>query len=200
MAETRPRADAEVILETSRLRLRKEAEGDQAIWLEHMNTPQVMANMGGPRTAEQIAKTFLWKAEGWARNGYSFMLVERKSDGLLIGHCGLAPIDAESAPPTLKGQPQIGWTLRADCWGQGYATESARGVLDYAFDTLGQSTVYGQTSQSNVGSWRLMERLKMERLADLDYVDPDYPAADNPTKIYAITHADWRAQQEPMAS
>ncbi len=199
-AEPGAESGAEVILETARLRLRKEAEGDQAVWLAHMNTPQVLANLGGPRTPEEVAQSFVRKAEGWARFGYSFMMVERKEDGLLIGHCGLAPVETEVAPPALRNQPQIGWTLRADCWGQGYAIEAARGVLTMAFETLGQSVIYGQTSQSNVGSWRLMQKLGMERLADLDYVDPDYPEADNPTKIYAITLANWRAQQEPTAS
>lgn len=189
-----------IILETERLRLRKEAPGDQAIWLEHMNTPQVTARLGGPRTAEEVAASFRRKAEGWERYGYSFMLVERKADGLLIGHCGLAPIETGCAPPALKDQPQIGWTLRADCWGQGYAAEAARAVLTMAFDRLAKPLVYGQTSQSNAGSWRLMERLGMDRLSDMDYVDPDYPAADNPTMVYAITHAHWRAQQEPATS
>lgn len=190
---------AEIMLETARLRLRKEAEGDQAVWLAHMNSDAVMARLGGPRTAQEIAESFVRKAEGWARYGYSFMMIERKDDGLLIGHCGLAPIDADPAPLSLKGRPQIGWTLREDVWGKGYAREAARGVLVMAFDKLDAPIVFGQTSESNMPSWRLMEWLGMERLADLDYADPGYPEADNPTKVYAITRAAWRAQKEPVA-
>jgi len=187
----------EIILETERLLLRKEAEGDQAVWRAHMNSEQVMARLGGPRTAAQIAESFVRKAEGWARYGYSFMMIERKADGMLIGQCGLAPIDTDAAPPALRGRPQIGWTLREDCWGQGYAMEAARAVLAWAFDRIDAPIVFSQTSESNAASWALMEKLGMERLEALDYADPDYPAADNPTKIYAMTRAAWRARPTP---
>ncbi|HZV18953.1 MAG TPA: GNAT family N-acetyltransferase [Sphingobium sp.] len=184
---------AEIIARTERLLLRTEAEGDQRIWRNHMNDAAVMAHLGGPRTDEQIAESFRRMADGWAQHGYSFMLLERRADGLLIGHCGLAPIEPDEAPPALHGQMQIGWMLRADCWGQGYALEAALCVTELAFERFGAPTLFGQTSLGNVPSWRLMERLGMSRRADLDYVDPAYPPQENPTIIYALSSAHWRA-------
>jgi RimJ/RimL family protein N-acetyltransferase len=186
----------EVIAETQRLLLRTEAAGDQAVWLKHMNCAQVMEHLGGPRTAEKVAESFARMADGWAQHGFSFMLVERKSDGMLIGHCGLTKIDTHAAPDALNGQIQIGWTLRPDCWGQGYAQEAAQTVLDMAFTRYRARRLFGQTSQSNEASWRLMKKLGMTRRASLDYSDPDYPPQDNPTIIYAMTHDAWRARQK----
>ncbi len=183
----------EMIAQTERLWLRTEAAGDQAVWAAHMNTPQVMAHLGGPRTAQQIADSFQRMADGWAQHGFSFMLLERKSDGLLIGHCGLTRIDTHAAPEALNGRIQIGWTLRADCWGQGYAMEAARAVMEMAFEKLRTRTLFGQTSEGNVASWRIMEKLGMTRRARLDYSDPDYPPQDNPTMVYAMSRDDWRA-------
>ena len=40
-------------------------------------------------------------------------------------------------------------------------------------------------------SLRLMEKLGMTRRADLDFVDPAYSAADNPTIQYALSRQDW---------
>ena len=49
---------AEIVAETERLVLRREVEGDLAVWLEHMNTPEVMECTGGVQTAEQVAESF----------------------------------------------------------------------------------------------------------------------------------------------
>lgn len=122
-----------------------------------------------------------------------FLLIARKDDGLLVGKCGLSRIETASAPKPLRGQMQIGWTLRADCWGQGYAGEAARAMMAHAFDTLGCAVLYSQTSHANHRSWRLMERLGMVRCADLDYNDPAYPRDENPTIVFAIARDRWQA-------
>jgi len=93
----------------------------------------------------------------------------------------------------LKGQVQIGWSLRADCWGHGYAREAAEAMLRLAFGQFGLATVFGQTSESNAASWGLMKRLGMTRLAELDYFDPDYPPEDNPTMIWSLERTAWES-------
>lgn len=104
---------AEIVAETDRLVLRTEAEGDQAVWLVHMNTPEVMAYLGGVQSAEKVAESFA-KMRGAPPDGPRFLLVALREDGTLIGKCGLAPIDTMAAPEELRGQLQVGWTLRAD--------------------------------------------------------------------------------------
>ena len=185
-----------IIAETARLILRTEKPGDQQVWAEHMNSPAVMACLGGPRTAEAIAQSFARMADGWDAQGFSFMLLERKADGVLIGQCGISLVDSHDAPEELRDQPQIGWTLRQDAWGQGYAMEAANGVLALAFGTWDMPAVHGQTSLSNQPSWRLMERLRMTRRADLDYIDFRYPPEDNPTMVYRLDRADWSARNK----
>jgi RimJ/RimL family protein N-acetyltransferase len=184
---------AEIVARTDRLILRREREGDFEAWVEHLNTPEVTAFIGGPATEEAIGDKFKRMPLEWAEQGFSFMIVALPDTGELIGTCGIGRIDAESAPPHLRGAVQIGWTLRADHWGQGYAIEAARAVLDFAFETVGLPVVYGQTSLSNRPSWGLMERLGMRRCPDLDYVDPAYPPEDNPTVIYAQDREAWLA-------
>ena len=183
---------AEIVAETGRLVLRREIEGDLGVWLEHMNTPAVMENIGGVQTADRVAESFAKMAA--VDGALSFALVALKSDGKLIGKCGLARIEEKVATAALKGQVQIGWTLRADYWGRGYAREAAEAMLAIAFDRLGLATVFGQTSESNGPSWRLMERLGMRRCAALDYFDPDYPPRDNPTMVWRLDAGDWRAR------
>ncbi|OYW47169.1 MAG: hypothetical protein B7Z33_02115 [Sphingomonadales bacterium 12-68-11] len=186
---------AEVIVETARLVLRRWRDHDFAPWLEHLNTPQVKAFLGGVQPLETMAERFAKLERAWDVAGYSFLAVERCEDRAFLGACGIGRIETASAPDGLRGEVEIGWQLRADCWGQGYATEAARAVLAMAFERFAFPTVFAQTSENNRASWRVMERLGMARRADLDYPDPDYPPQDNPTMVYALPRADWEARQ-----
>jgi RimJ/RimL family protein N-acetyltransferase len=129
-----------------------------------------------------------------------FLFVALKCDGTLIGKCGLASIETEAAPAALRGQAQVGWTLRADHWGHGYATEAAGTALVMAFVRHGRAMVYAQTSERNRASWRVMERLGMKRLPELDYHDPDYPSEDNPTLVWGLRREAWLADRAGIAA
>lgn len=181
---------ADIVAETGRLVLRRELPGDLAVWLEHMNTPQVMEKVGGVQSPDKVAESFAKMAAA----ELPFVFVALKADGTLLGKCGFASIETAAAPDMLRGEAQIGWTLRADHWGRGYAREAAEAMLALGFGRLGLTTVFAQTSERNAASWRLMERLGMRRRADLDYPDADYPPEDNPTMVYRLDAADWRAR------
>ena len=185
---------AEIVAETERLVLRREMPGDLAVWLEHINTPEVMDKVGGVQSPDQVAEGFAKMAAATAEGVLPFVFVARKADGVLLGKCGLARIETSIAPDALKGSVQIGWTLGADHWSHGYAREAAEAILELGFARLALATVFGQTSESNLASWRLMERLVMRRCAQLDYPDPDYPAEHNPTMVYRLDAADWRSR------
>ena len=184
---------AEVVLETERLVFRRELPGDLAIWLEHMNTPQVMEQTGGVQPPEKVAENFA-KMAADADGGLAFYFLALKADGTLVGKAGLSRIETPIAPDELRNAVQVGWSLRADCWGQGYAREAGEAALALAFERLELPRVYAQTSERNVPSWRLMERLGMVRREDLDYPDPDYPPEDNPTMVYSLDRGQWRAR------
>ncbi len=177
------------MIETARLILRIQQDDDLDWFVEHMNTAAVMRHLGGVRTRDAVAAGLARSAEGFARSGVGFWTITLRESGERAGKCGLGAIDGEHAPSQLRGQPEIGWSLAEPFWGQGYAAEAARAVLNYGFETLGHDTVYSRTSASNRASTRLMEKLGFDRLAALDYDDPDYPAADNPTTIYGLTRA-----------
>jgi RimJ/RimL family protein N-acetyltransferase len=183
---------ADIALETERMILRRERLGDLELWLEHMNTPQVMEMVGGVQPRENVVESLARMAAD-TDGEIAFHFVTLKSDGQLIGKCGLSPIDTAVAPAALRGQVQVGWTLRADHWGRGYATEAGRAMLEVAFERSGLAMVYSQTSERNRGSWRVMQRLGMTRLAELDYDDPEYPPEDNPTMVWGITREAWQA-------
>jgi RimJ/RimL family protein N-acetyltransferase len=68
-------------------------------------------------------------------------------------------------------------------------------VLDWAFPRFEPSHIVATTSERNMGSWKLMEKLGMERRKDLDFQEPDFSDKDNPVIQYALTREKWESQQ-----
>ena len=190
---------AEVVLETERLRLRTWDDEDEFRFFDVMNTPAVMRWLGG------LQSPLEWNAgyerlKGYERDfGFTFWIVERKADSEILGFCGLKKTNAPGA--TFSGDVEIGWRLREDAWGQGYAKEAAIGSLDLAFGRFGASHVVAVTAEQNAHSQGLMKRLGMSRRDDLDFVDERFSADSdvNPQVVYLIDAADWtRARAESL--
>lgn len=177
--------------ETERLMLRNWRDGDTDAFDRHCNTEAVMRWLGGVRSRaeydEVAARLRRWQEE----RGFTFWVVERKADGAFLGFCGIKIADGEGS--TVLGRHEIGWRLREDAWGQGYAREAAAAALDIAFDRIGAESVVALTVAGNAASWGLMERLGMTRRAELDYVDPRWPETMNPVIVYDIGRSAWTA-------
>ncbi len=184
---------AEIVLETARLILRRPVEGDAEAQFRLTNTPGVMAHLGGVQTLAQIARREAQARDSFAREGFGFMMLVEKASGELVGRCGLKRVTTQRAPSV--GDHEVGWMVRQDRWRRGYAGEAMGAVLAWAFGPIGAPHVVALTSQSNVPSWRLMEKLGMERRPELDFADPEYPPQDNPTIVYRLTADRWRARQ-----
>ena len=85
----------------------------------------------------------------------------------------------------------MGWRLREDAWGKGYAKEAAIASLDLAFDRFDSDEVIALTVKRNTPSWGLMERLGMERREDLDFEDAAFDPDDATIIVYSISKEDW---------
>jgi RimJ/RimL family protein N-acetyltransferase len=177
------------ILETERLILRTWAKGDAAEIARHCNSPAVMRWTGAVQSIEEIEAGIARSRALQAEHGFCYWALERKADGAFLGFCGLR---LSTAPFALKGSVEIGWRLREDVWGQGYAREAAEASLDHAFRALNAERVVSLTVAGNEASRGLMERLGMRRRADLDHHDAAYPDDLNPTIVYVLERAERR--------
>ena len=179
------------MIESARLVLRMPGKADLGWHFAHLNSPAVMRHLGGPRAAADVAASFDRNRAALLRGDVGFWTVALRATGEPIGKCGLATIESPAAPAEIGGGVQVGWTLAEPFWGHGYASEAARAVIAHGFDVLGMPMIWSQTSASNRASTRVMARLGFERCTALDYSDPDYPPADNPTTVYRITRESW---------
>lgn len=190
----------EIVIDTPRLSLRNWSDADREPMFAHCNSrPNVMRWLGGvqtrEKTGEMIDKLIRWQAD----DGHTFWAVERKEDGELLGFCGLKRIDRACIPDI--GTPEIGWRLREDAWGQGYAREAAAASLDYGFDTRGMEFISALTLPGNTPSWGLMERLGMTRREDLDYFDEEeWGPKVGKEIVYRIASEAWARIRQEIAA
>ena len=142
------------MIETPRLLLRDWREEDVEPYIRHTNTPAVMRWLGGVMSPDEAREVIAERIMRWQRErGFTFWLVERKQDGELLGFCGLKLADGEGS--SFLGEYEVGWRLREDAWGQGYAKEAAVASLDYAFDRLGAERVVAVTLSGGLGGARI---------------------------------------------
>ena len=184
---------ADIIAETDRLILRTIEEGDAARQDRLLNTPAVMARLGGGKELHEIEAKHAKAMAMYAREGFSFLFMVEKASGEMVGHCGIKRVDNPLAPNV--GDHEIGWLVREDRWRRGYAEEAMRAILDWAFTRIQAPHVVALTSEANAGSWKLMQKLGMVRREDLDFADPAFPAEDNPTIQYSLTQEQWESSQ-----
>ena len=181
----------ETIAETERLRLRNWGAEDVDEFMRHTNTPAVMRWLGGVWPRERHEAAF-GRIKSYERDyGHTLWIVERKSDGALLGFCGLKRVNSEGAPN--PGDFEVGWRLREDAWAKGYAKEAAIASLDLAFNRYGASHVVALTITPNKASQGLMERLGMTRREDMDFPSADVPADMQPVVVWRIEAEEWPA-------
>jgi len=146
-----------VIAETSRLKIRQLTVDDAAFVLRLTNEPSTIENIGdkGLRTIDDAEQFIL---EGpWTEQhdqGYGQFAIELKTDNELIGVCGILY-------RTKLELTDVGFALLPAFWRQGFAFEAASAVMDYGHDVLGVYNITGLTSDSNMASISLLEKLGM---------------------------------------
>ena len=137
------------VLETERLVLRAPRRDDAKAIVTLIGDRRVAENLSRvphPYRLADAEEFIAWadKAPGQA----SFLITTH--DGDLIGGCGVGPLREQD--------PELGYWLGVPFWGNGYATEAARAVLDHAFTDLGHDVVLGAARVSNPASRRVLEK------------------------------------------
>ena len=111
-----------------------------------------------PLSREQALR-FAERMESSWRRGVGKWLAYEDSTGALVGRGGPSWAVVEG-----EDRVEIGWALRQEVWGRGYATEIGRAGLDHAFSVPGVEEVVAFTEVHNARSRAVMERLGMRHV------------------------------------
>ena len=142
-----------MVLETERLILRRFMEPDGAAWSKALADPQVMYAYEHGFSPEEVRQWMDRQQERYEKNGFGLWAVIEKESGELIGDCGITMQDWNG-----REVPEIGYHLRRDKWGQGFATEGAIACRAYGFQALGFPEVFSIIRDNNFPSQRVAIR------------------------------------------
>jgi len=192
-----------VLRETRRLLLCDWSAEDAEVLLALSRDPEVMRYFPGPATREQVEGLVARSNEGLASGQPGHYAVHtRESEpggGRCLGFVGLAVPRFEApfmAAFRESGTPcvEIGWRLRRDAWGRGYATEAAHAALGHGFETLGLEEIVSFTAVVNEPSQAVMRRLGMRHdpAGDFDHPMLEPGHALQRHVLYRLRAHEWR--------
>jgi [ribosomal protein S5]-alanine N-acetyltransferase len=166
-------------LESARLVLRRVVPEDLPFFTRIHALPEVAEHLypgGRPRTSDETAQWLRYTLASYDQLALGYLAILRKADGALIGRCGLMDMVVEASAPehgirrgwfgreeapagiALTVETELGYTLDPVAWSQGFASEAARCVRDYARDALGLPYTVSAILPHNTRSRRVAER------------------------------------------
>jgi [ribosomal protein S5]-alanine N-acetyltransferase len=182
-------------LQSERLRLRPftDADGD-ALFALHSNA-RVLRYWDSPPWEDRArADRFLATCRQMADEGTGARLaLDRTSDDAFIGWIGLSRWNPDFRSAAL------GYCLDEPAWGHGYATEAARAVLRWAFDTLDLNRVQAEADTRNIASARVLEKVGFVREGTLRedcIVDGDV----SDSWVFGLLRREWRPSTESVSA
>lgn len=162
---------AAVLIETDRLLLRPLTVAD----LDNIDAinamPDVVRTMGSVARPTALARLERGEQD-WRDRGYGLMAVIERATGRFLGRSGL------KYWPQF-GETEVGWVLRSDVRGHGFATEAGRACIEWGFGSLGLPYITAMIRPDNDRSIRVAERLGMRPLR------PDV-LIDIPVVVYSL--------------
>ena len=142
------------VITTQRLLLREFVPEDLDQLAPIFADAEMMRFYPEPFTRERTAGWIARAISLYAERGHGLWAMVRRDDGLFLGDCGLVPQQIEGAELL-----EIGYHVRRDQWGHGYATEAAAACRDYAFEQVGAARVCSIVDPLNLASLRVAERI-----------------------------------------
>ena len=171
------------ILTTQRLRLEPINDTHLEGLFKMNSDPQVMRYISGKADTREDTLAMVERVKArWVEFGFSWWSFIELETNEIIGAGCIQHLGRDPANPL-----EIGWRLRQDKWGQGYASEAAQCMAAFAFETLKADLLCAVCQPENVGSAHVMKKLGMryrglERWYEMD------------TAAYEMTDSDWKSR------
>ncbi|MEV4539144.1 GNAT family N-acetyltransferase [Asanoa sp. NPDC049518] len=181
-------------LTTERLVLRDVTPDDAEALFALDDDPEVMRYINGGKPASRAAireRTLPDMLRGFAAfgGGRAVWAAQERAGGRFVGWFALRPTD-----PDRPDVADLGYRLRRDAWGRGYATEGARAVVDKGFQDLGVRLVVADTMTVNTGSRRVLEKAGLSFAGQFHTDWPEViEGSEQGDVAYELTRAAWDA-------
>lgn len=173
-----------MVIETKRLILREYTREDFAALFEILSDPETMQHYPKPYDAEGTMRWINWNLCNYETYSFGLWAIVLKDTGTFLGDCGITMqrIDGELLP-------EIGYHIHKQYWRQGYGSEAAKAVRDWAFTHTDYDQLYSYMNASNVGSYSTARSVGMQKIKK--YTDK----TGELLYVYSITRDAWEAEQ-----
>ena len=173
------------MIQTQRLILREYTMDDFAALYEILSDPETMQYYPRPYDADGVRRWLNWSLQNYRQYGFGLWAIELKETGTFIGDCGITMqmIDGEQLP-------EIGYHINKDFWRQGYGSEAAGAVRDWAFTHTQYDRLYSYMKYTNEPS------AKTAVSYGCRFIEEFADETNEITKVYAISREEWMNLQQ----
>jgi RimJ/RimL family protein N-acetyltransferase len=157
------------LIETERLLLRMPRLEDAEALVEALGDAETMRYIGDGSTTDMDGARHAigrWLAR-W-ESGIGQLVAERLEDGRFVGRVGFLVWDPDEWRPAPTGEIEIGWTIVRSLWGNGYASEAALALRDWAFAEKDVARLISLIQHGNERSVRVGEKLGEQYERDIE--------------------------------
>ena len=155
------------MLETERLFLRKLQDYDLDDIFDMRSDIEVMRYIREPQTERKESLNWIGMiSQFWESEGIGFCGVVEKETKNFVGWCGLWKLKETD-------EIEVGYAIKKDFWGKGYATEAAKRCLQYGFEELNLEKIVAVAYPKNEASQSVMKKLGMEYIGIGRFYDND---------------------------
>jgi RimJ/RimL family protein N-acetyltransferase len=140
-------------IRTERLVATAPTEADRPDWVALLRDPRVAATIGGPRSRDEAVARFEADLRHWAEHGFG-QWAWRAPGGAFAGRGGLRRYRLEGGEEIVE----LGYSIVAERWGMGLATEIAQASIAFGFSQLGLERIHAFAFEGNAASVRVMEK------------------------------------------
>lgn len=180
------------VITTPRLVLRDFNEEDWRAVHEYATDLEVVRYMPWGPNSEKETSAFIERVlaaqDERPRTKFEFAVTLGES-GTLIGGCGIRVASKRDR------SANMGYCLRRDAWGRGYATEAAAAVLEFGFDVLNSHRIFATCDTENLASARVLEKVGMRREGHFRE-DTRIRGRWRDSYLYAVLEHEWRGRRE----
>ena len=182
-------------IQTERLVLREFIMDDWFAVHQYGSGPDVMKGLMLLVNTEERSREFVKEMMAHQveepRNRYD-LAITLVATGEIIGSASIRLVWPK------QREASMGYVIRKDCWGLGYATEAGEEILRLGFKVLGAHRVFGTCDTENLGSVRVLEKIGMSREGiHRQAFWSDAHGSWRDTYYYAILEDDWQTRHLP---
>jgi len=131
---------------------------------------------GREETREDAERRMTQWRDDYAAYGWCKFRVLRKSDGAFIGRAGFG---------LHEGEPEIGYALKHEFWGQGYAAEAAFALRDWIFRATDHADFIGYAFTDNAASVRILRKIGMQ------FTHTEHDDSGKELSFHKLTKEEW---------